>query len=193
MSGFFYGGGCLARRTEPFRRPTGVGSVLTVIELKRQLDVRPPHPEVKSSLWEHCPKIAHPPAVCFGCLLAWLAWLPLDCQPGLGHSNGGRQTGIRIGISVMCLSKHSNFNMNRQFPSVTMKTFKRRPTTSSLMIAVNSDSLGMDTYGVKRARTNKLTEMCRYSKVHYITSSAFSWHSMVLFGMAHIFLIIHCT
>ena len=55
-------------RMEPFSKPTGVGSVLTVIELKHQLVMRPPCPEVMSALEECCPTIAHPPTVCFGCL-----------------------------------------------------------------------------------------------------------------------------
>lgn len=43
---------------------------------------------------EHRSTIAHPPAVCFGCLppwLAWLAWLLTDCEPGLGCSEGERE------------------------------------------------------------------------------------------------------
>lgn len=92
-----------AGRIEPFRRPTGVGSVLAVIDLKHQLVMRPPHPEVPSGLWEHCPTIAHPPAVCFGCLPAWLAWLPSDCRRGLGCLDVGREAGIRTGIRVACV------------------------------------------------------------------------------------------
>lgn len=58
------------KRMEPFSRPRGVGSVLTMIELGHQLVMRPPRLGVRSDLWEHRPTIAHPPAVCFGCLPA---------------------------------------------------------------------------------------------------------------------------
>lgn len=62
--------GRLTKRIEPFSRATGVGSVLTMIELKYQLVMRPPRLEVRSGLREHCPTISHPPAVCFDCLPA---------------------------------------------------------------------------------------------------------------------------
>lgn len=62
--------GGLTERIEPFSRPTGVGSVLSVCELKHQSVMRPPHAEVTPGLREHFPTIAHTPAVCFGCLPA---------------------------------------------------------------------------------------------------------------------------
>lgn len=61
--------GRLTERIEPFSRLAGVGSVQAVIELKHQLLMRLPHPEVTAGPQEHRAAIAHPPAVCFGCLL----------------------------------------------------------------------------------------------------------------------------
>jgi len=89
--------GGLTERIEPFSRPTGVGSVLSVIELQHQSVKRPPRPEVTPGLREHCPTIAHTPAVCFGCLLAWLL---TNCQPDLSCSGEDKETGIQTGIQT---------------------------------------------------------------------------------------------
>ena len=102
----------LTERIEPFSRPTGVGSVLTVIEPKHQLVMRPPRPGVRSSPQEHCPTIAQPPAVCFGCLPAWLAWLLTDCRKV--HSCSDAETETRL---KCCVCSHIQSSMSDQMLS----------------------------------------------------------------------------
>lgn len=55
-------------RMKPFSRRKW--STASALELKHPLVMRPPPPGVRSDLREHRATIAHPPAVCFGCLPA---------------------------------------------------------------------------------------------------------------------------